>query len=114
VSPEDHSKTLVILHVATALIFAAGLIGAPWIIAKNFRHTEQISTAVLVFAIVSVMAVLFWSTAITMYLRKPVGRKLALIAAVASFPVFGALGIYSWWFMHTEGAKQMHLNKQQS
>ena len=60
------------------------------------------------FGIVFVLAALFWSTAITMYLRKPVGRKLALIAAVASFPIFGALGIYSWWFMHSEGAKRLY------
>jgi len=110
-SPEDHNKTLVILHVATAVIFSAGLVGSPWIIAKNFRHPEQVPTAILVLGIVLVLAALFWSTAIMMYLRKPVGRKLALIAAVASFPIFGALGIYSWWFMHSEGAKQMYLNK---
>src|SRR6185295_15540531 len=107
-STEDHNKTLVILHVATALFFTTGLVGSPWIIAKNFRHTDQIPTAVLVFGIVFVLAALFWSTAITMYLRKPVGRKLALISAVASFPIFGALGIYSWWFMHSEGAKHLY------
>jgi len=107
-STEDHNKTLVILHVVTAVIFSAGLAGSPWIIAKNFRHADQIPTAVLVFGLVFFMAVLFWSTAITMYLRKPVGRKLALISAVASFPIFGALGIYSWWFMHSEGAKKMY------
>ena|SRR5258708_2582572 len=107
-STEDHNKTLVILHVGTALIFSAGIVGSPWIIAKNFRHAEQTATAVLVFGIVFIMAALFWATAISMYLRKPVGRKLALIAAVASFPVFGALGIYSWWFMHTEGGRSMY------
>jgi heme/copper-type cytochrome/quinol oxidase subunit 4 len=107
-STEDHNKTLVILHVVTAVIFSAGLAGSPWIIAKNFRHTEQVPTAILVFGIVFVMAVLFWSTAIMMHLRKPVGRKLALIAAVASFPIFGTLGIYSWWFMHSEDAKEMY------
>ena len=107
-STGDHNKTLVILHAVTAAFYSAGLAGSPWIIAKNFRHTEQIPTAILVFGIVFVLAVLFSSTAIAMYLRKPVGRKLALISAVASFPIFGALGIYSWWFMHSEGAKQMY------
>jgi hypothetical protein len=68
-STEDHNKTLVILHVPTAVFFSAGLFGSPWIIAKNFRHTEQIPTAILVFGIVFIMAVLFWSTAITMYLE---------------------------------------------
>jgi hypothetical protein len=107
-STEDHNKTLVILHVATAAVFSAGLVGSPWIIAKNFRHADQISTAILVFGIVFIMAALYWSTAITMYLRKPVGRKLALIAAVVSYPICGALGMYSWWFMHSEGAKRMY------
>jgi hypothetical protein len=107
-STEDHNKTLVILHVTTALFFTAGLVGSPWIIAKNFRHTEQIPTAVLVFGIVFAMAALFWSTAITMYLRKPVGRKLALIAAVVALPIGGYVSIYTWWFMHSEAAKRMY------
>jgi hypothetical protein len=72
------------------------------------RHREQIPVAVLIFGIVLVMALLFWSTAIAMYLRKPVGRKLALISAVAALPIVWPIGTYSWWFMHSEGAKQMY------
>ena len=105
---QDHNKTLVILHSAIAAFFTSGLIAAPWIIEKNFRHPEQIPTAIVVFGIVFLMALLFWSTAIAMYRRKPLGRKLALIAAVVSFPIGGYVGIYTWWFMHSEGAKQMY------
>lgn len=107
-SPQDHNKTLVILHSAIGAFFTLGLIGAPWIIAKNFRHSEQIPTTVAVFGIVFAIALLFWSTAIAMYLRRPVGRKLALIAAVVAFPIGGYVGIYTWWFMHSEGGKQMY------
>ena len=107
-SPEDHNKTLVILHSATGAFFTLGLIGAPWIIAKNFRQPEQVPTAIVVFGIVFLMALLFWSTAIAMYRRKPLGRKLALIAAVVAFPIGGYVGIYTWWFMHSDGAKKMY------
>jgi hypothetical protein len=107
-SPQDHNKTLVILHSGIGAFFTLGLIAAPWIIAKNFRHTDQRPTALVVFGIVFLMALLFWSTAIAMYRRKPLGRKLALIAAVAALPIGGYVGIYTWWFMHSEGAKQIY------
>jgi hypothetical protein len=64
---QDHNKTLVILHSVLAAFFTLGLFGAPWIIAKNFRQTAQIPTAIVVFGIVFLMATLFWSTAIAMY-----------------------------------------------
>lgn len=106
-SPQDHNKTLVILHGAIGTFFTLGLLASPWIIAQNFRR-EQIPVAVLIFGIVLVMALLFWSKAIAMYGRKPVGRRLALISAVAVLPVVWPIGIYSWWFMHSEGAKEMY------
>lgn len=105
---EDHNKTLVMLHSAIGAFFTLGLIGAPWIIAKNFRQPEQVPTVIVVFGSVFLMALLFWFTAIAMYRRKPLGRKLALIAAVVAFPIGGYVGIYTWWFMHSEGAKQMY------
>jgi amino acid transporter len=107
-TPQDHNKTLVILHAALGAFFTLGLLASPWIIAQNLRHREQIPVAVLIFGIVLVMALLFWSTAIAMYRRKPVGRKLALISAVAVLPIVWPIGTYSWWFMHSEGAKQMY------
>ena len=107
-STEDHNKTLVILHAGIGAFFTLGLIGAPWIIAKNFRHPEQVPTAVLVFGVVLLLAVLFWSTAIAMFRRKPLGRKLALIAAVVALPIGGYVSIYTWWFMHSDGAKRMY------
>lgn len=105
---EDHNKTLVLLHGGLGAFFTLGLVTSPWIIAKNFRHPEQMPTAILIFGVVFVMALLFCSTAIAMYRRKPLGRKLALIAAVASFPIGGYVGIYTWWFMHSDGAKRMY------
>ncbi len=83
--------------------YTLGLIASPWIIATNFRRPGQIPTAVavLVFGIVFLSALLFWSTAILMHRRKPLGRTLALIAAPFTLFTFWPIGIYSWWFMHT-------------
>ncbi len=80
-SAQDHNKTLVMLHSAIGAFYTCGLIASPWIIEKNFRRAEQIPTAIAVFGIVFLIALLFWSSAILMYRRKRMGRTLALIAA---------------------------------
>jgi hypothetical protein len=107
-SPQDHNKTLVILHGAIGAFFTLGLLASPWIISQNFKHREQIPVALLVFGIVFGMATLFWATAIAMYRGKRVGRRLALISAVAGLPLAWPIGVYSWWFMHSEGAKRLY------
>lgn len=107
-TPQDHNKTLVILLSAISVLWTLVLLASPWIVEQTFRHQDQIPTAVLVFGFVSLMALLFWSTAITMHRRKPVGRKLALISAAVALLPFWPLGVYIWWFMHSEGAKQMY------
>jgi hypothetical protein len=33
---------------------------------------------------------------------------LALISAVAVLPIVWPIGVYSWWFMHSEAAKRMY------
>jgi hypothetical protein len=104
---QDHNKTLVIVFSVFGTLWTMVLLATPWIVAKSFRHHEQVPTAVLVVAFVLIMALLFWSTAITMQLRKPVGRKLALISA-APLLMFWPLSAYIWWFMHSEGAKQIY------
>jgi hypothetical protein len=107
-SPHDHNKTLVILHSAMGTFFTLGLIASPWIIAQNFRRPEKILLAVFVFGIVFLVAILFWSTALAMYRKKPIGRKLSLLAAILAIPIVWPVGVYTWWFMHSEGAKRMY------
>lgn len=105
---QDHNKTLVIIHSAVASFFTVGLLASPWIIAQNLRRGAQISTAIIICGIVLFMAVLLWSGAIAMHRRKPVGRKLALISAVAVLPILWPVGVYTWWFMHSEDAKRIY------
>lgn len=58
--------------------------------------------------VIFLLAALMWSTAFSMYKRKPVGRKLALISAALVLPFLWPVGVYAWWFMHSEGAKRMY------
>ena len=105
---QDHNKTLVLLHAAMGGFFTLGLVASPWIIAQNFSRPDKILFAVIVFGIVLLVAILFWSTAIAMYRLKPTGRKLSLIAAVVTIPIMWPVGVYTWWFMHSDGAKKMY------
>lgn len=107
-STEDHNKTLVILHSALGAFFTFALLASPWIIARNSRHAEQIPLAIFLFALVLLIAVLFWSTAIAIHKRKPMGRRLALVAAVAALPLVWPIGVYTWGFMHSDGAKRLY------
>jgi hypothetical protein len=87
VTAQDHKKTLVILHAGLSLFFTLGLIAAPWIIAQNFRRPDKMLFAGAVFGVVFLAAILFWSTAIAMYRKKPIGRNLSLIASVVAIPM---------------------------
>ena len=113
VSTLDHNKTLVILHAAIGTFFTLGLIASPWIIAQNFKRSDKILFAVFIFGIVFLFAVLYWSTAIALFRRKPIARKLSLVAAILAIPIVWPVGVYTWWFMHSEGAKQLYRVKRE-
>jgi hypothetical protein len=106
-STQDHNKTLVMLHSAIGAFYTCGLIASPWIIAQNFSRPGQIPSAIAVFGIVFLLALLFLSAAILMYRRKRMGRTLALIATPFSLFGFWPVAVYTWWFMHTDGAKSV-------
>jgi uncharacterized membrane protein YhaH (DUF805 family) len=108
VSTKDHNETVVGIHLAVGIFFAFGLVASPWIIAQNFRHKEQIPAAILIFGFVFAMALLMFSTAMTMHRQRPIGRRLALLAAGFLMIFFWPAGVYSWWFLHSDGAKEMY------
>ena len=107
-SPQGHNKSLVIIHSAVGAFFAFGLLVSPLIIAKNVRRPEQILGAVIIFGIVFLLALLFWSTAIALHRRKPLARKLAVFTAGVLVIMAWPTAVYTWWFIHSEGAKQMY------
>jgi chromate transport protein ChrA len=113
-SPSDHNKTLVIIYLFLGGFFTLPLIISPWIIAKNVdqypspRRSEQILIGILIATLVITLATLFWSTALGLYRRKSWGRTLAIISSVVFFPLCPPIAGYTWWFMHSEGGKQLY------
>src|ERR1041385_2805035 len=101
-STKDHNETLAGIHLAVGVFFAFGLVASPWIIAQNFRPADQIPQVIVIFGIGLCIAVLMFATAIAMYKKKPLGRKLALYSAACLIVFLWPAGIYSWWFMHSE------------
>lgn len=107
-STKDHNKTLVMLYAAIGAFYSCGIIAAPWIIERNFKRPEQIPSAILIFGLVALIAILFFSSAVYMHRRKRIGRTLALIATPITLFAFWPVGIYAWWFMHSEAAKSLY------
>jgi hypothetical protein len=54
------------------------------------------------------MALLFISTAATLYRKRRLGRKLGIVSAVLLFPFCPPVAAYTWWFLHSEGGKQLY------
>jgi hypothetical protein len=107
-STQDHNKTLVLLYSAIGGFYTLGLVASPWIIAQNFRRPGKAPQAVVIFGIVFLLAFLFISAAILMYRRRPMGRTLALIGTPFSLFGFWPVAIYTWWFMHSKGARSLY------
>jgi len=112
-SPEDHNKTLVVIHSLVGGFFTLPLIAAPWVIAKNVdsypspRREGQIIIAAVAVSVVLLLALMFLSTAVGLYRRKLWGRRLAFISSVLLL-VWPPAAAYTWWFIHTEGGKQLY------
>jgi hypothetical protein len=88
--------------------FAFWLLASPWIIAQNFRRAEQIPQAILVFGVVAALAALMFITAFAMHRMKPIARTLALYSAAILTIFLWPAGIYTYWFIHTKGAKELY------
>jgi len=104
VSTKDHNETLAGIHLAIGMFLVLGLFVSPWVIG----HRRQIETIALIAVVLLPAALLMISAAFTIHRKKPVGRKLALWSVVVLFMIFWPAAIYSWWFMHSDGAKQMY------
>ena len=113
-SPPDHNKTLAIIYSLLGGFFTLPILASPWVLAKNVdkypspRRDDQILIAAIVFCVVLFLALLFLATALSLYRKRPTGRRLALVSSVLLLPLLPPAAIYTWWFMHSEGGKQMY------
>ena len=108
-STNDHNESVAGIHLAAGGFLVFALVIAPLLLIRDLeRHTDQIPLAVIGFVVLLALAVFMISTAVTMKRKKPAGRKLALWAAPFIFIMFWPAGVYSWWFLHSDGAKKMY------
>lgn len=112
---QDHNKTLVIIYTALAVYVTLPILAAPWVISSNIRSfsspksgTWVLIATIAVLSILICLALLFLSTALRLYRRNERGRRLALISAIVVFPLCAPVTVYTWWFMHSEGARQLY------
>ena len=113
-SPPEHNKTIALLYSLLGVFFSLPILASPWIIAKNVdgypspRRNSQVLIAIVVFCVVLLLALLFIFAAVGLFKRKPWGRRLALVSCVLLLPLCPPIATYAWWFMHSEGGKQMY------
>lgn len=103
-STQDHNETLAGIHLAIGAFLILGLGVTPWVIG----HRRQFESIAIISVILLPLALLMFCTALAMHRKKPVGRKLAMWSAAVLFMIFWPAAIYSWWFIHSKGAKEMY------
>lgn len=113
-TPQDHNKTLGIIYgFLGGLLTAAALVELVRVIAlerelERIRSSTELKVLILVGLLLSVYIL---SVAYGLLRKRRWARIPALILSVLFiwlFPLGTALAIYNWWFLHSEGAKQLY------
>lgn len=115
-TPQDHNKALVTVYTILATLFTLILIALPLIILNKIKHEPSTSTGEVqflawIFGFVLLFTLLLISTAYGLWKRKAWVRKPALILSILAvwyFPLGTALSVYTWWFLHSEGGRQLY------
>lgn len=109
-TPQDHNKTVVIIYSFLGFLLAGTAI------VLLVRDLKQKDWALAIykdelFIASAVLSACLLSTVYGMLRRRPWGRILALITTIFyvwAFPLGTLLAVYLWWFLHSEGAKQLY------
>ncbi len=108
---QDHNKTVVIIYSILGFLLAGAAI--VWLI-RDIRRHQDWALAIYKDALMIAAAVISTCLLITVYgmrRRRRWGRVLALITTVFYiwfFPLGTLLGVYIWWYLHSDGAKQLY------
>ena len=102
-STQEHNKIVVEIHFLVSGVLILILVTSPWTIG-----TDQLYRLMIICLALFLIAALMFSTAIAMKRQVPLGRKLGLLTAPILMLIFWPFGVYSWWFLHTDGAKKLY------
>lgn len=119
-NPQDHNKTLgiiysflgVVLAIAAFVMLSKSLSEIVEVAQPQFNSPSTNDPFPLKMGLISAScAIIFLSTAYGLFRKKRWARIAVLIFAcvfVWLFPLGTILAAYSWWFMHSEGARQLY------
>lgn len=113
-TPRDHNKTLGIIYgFLGGLLAAAALVELVRVITmekelERIRSSTELKVLILVGLLLTVYIL---SVAYGLLRRRRWVRIPALILSalfIWLFPLGTALAVYNWWFLHSEGGKQLY------
>ncbi|MGB7923490.1 MAG: DUF2127 domain-containing protein [Pyrinomonadaceae bacterium] len=113
-TPQDHNKTLGIIYgFLGGLLTIAALVELIRVITikKELSQIQDDSSLQTLIILGVILTFILLFTAYGLFKRKRWARILSLILAglfIWLFPLGTALSVYIWWFMHSEGAKQLY------
>jgi len=112
-TPQDHSKTLGIIYgVLGGLLTIGAIVELVRVITIEKELARIRSDSYLMPIILGLLlTIILLSTSYGLFKRRSWARIMSLILAglfVLLFPLGTALAAYTWWFMHSEGSKQLY------
>jgi hypothetical protein len=116
---QDHNKTLGIIYgFLGGLLTVAAVVELVRviIIERELERIRSDSLLQILILIALILTVIILSTAYGLLRRRRWARIPALILSalfVWLFPLGTALAIYTWWFHHSEGAKNLYSRSSQ-
>lgn len=109
-APQDHNKTVVIIYSILGFLLAGTAIV---VVVRDLKQKDW-ALAIYkdeLFIASAVISTCLLSTVYGMIKRRRWARVLALVTTafyIWLFPLGTLLAIYIWWFLHSEGAKQLY------
>jgi len=108
-TPRDHKRTLGLLHGLIGILILTGLVVAAMFEVR--RHPSDAAEKLQWMLYVLPLPLLQLSAAYGLFTVRKWGRRFVLILCVLYvwiFPLGTLLAAYTWWFMHTAGARRLY------
>lgn len=112
-SPRDHNRTLGIIHGLIGAFVLTGFTVAAVVEAR--RRPSDVAERLWWMLYVLPLPIFQLLTAFGLLMARRWGRIFALVLCalyVWLFPLGTLLAIYTWWFLHSEGGRQVYLKSE--
>lgn len=113
-TPQDHNKTLGIIYgFLGGLLTLAAIVELVRVmtIEKELARIRSDSYVLALIIVGLLLTTILLATSYGLFKRRRWARITSLVLAalfVLLFPLGTALSVYTWWFMHSDGAKLLY------